>query len=72
MSAWWLLLTVPAFLLGVTIMSAFAACAYEKGYADGHRAGWQDGRGITFVTAPAAIVLDDSLAALAARLNGTT
>lgn len=48
MSAWWLLLIVPAAgMLGITIMCAASARSYDRGYADGHRAGWQDSRGGT-------------------------
>jgi len=37
MSAWWLVLIVPAaFLLGATVMSG----AYGRGYKDGWKVGW--------------------------------
>lgn len=45
MSAWWLLLIVPgAASLGGLAVGMFARYAYERGYGDGHRAGWAGAR----------------------------
>jgi hypothetical protein len=52
MSAWWLLLIVPAaFLLGATVMSVFAGGAYDRGHRDGWQAGFWGNRGLPLTPA---------------------